>query len=421
MLEDLYPRVAGRFRSLPLLGPRAEDFVQWLAACGYRTVTRRNMLWTFPRIDRWLRRHGVQQLAEIDPAVLAQCRTVFFRRNGQPSATVRALGRYLTARGLIRAQCPESLTPSEHLVAEYAHYLETARGIAPVSIARQRVTAIRFLKHVRYDAHPARLGSITGNDIEALIRDRAQEVQRTSLRIFIGDLRGFLRFLAMRVEALSTFAPHIDTPRIYTQEQLPRALPWETVQALLASIDRRTACGRRDYAMLFLMATYGLRIGEVAALTLDDIQWRQGQLSVLQSKTKGRLLLPLTDQAGAVLIEYLRTARPPGVPFRHVFVNSRAPICPITAGAVTSAFRHRVRRSGLKIPFTGAHCLRHSYALHLLRRGMSLKLIGDLLGHRDAESTCIYLRLATEDLRQVPLAVPPATLVSPGTEVRSWA
>jgi site-specific recombinase XerD len=407
MLEDVVPRAAGRYRSLPLLGPSAEDFVSWLAARGYRKVTLINMIYTLPRIDRWLREHGVEQLVEIDPAILAQCWKAFVRRTCQPSAMVRALGQYLASRDLVRPGLPEPRTPSEQLAAEYGHHLETARGLTRETIENHARTAIRFLEQVGYAGDPARLTTVTGSDIEAFIRERAQQLRRTSLRETIAHLRGFLRFLTTRSEALAALDTNIDTPRIYTQEQLPRALPWETVQALLESLDRSTARGIRDYAMLFLTATYGLRVGEVVALTLDDINWRQCQLSVPQEKTRSRLVLPLTDRAGTVILDYLRNARPAGISCRRLFISNRAPVGPLGRAAVTAAFARHAQRSGLKIPFAGAHCLRHSYAVHLLRTGVSLKLIGDLLGHRSAESTCVYLRLATEDLRQVPLAVPP--------------
>lgn len=419
MLDDLVPRAAGRYRSLPLLGTRVEDFVRWLAARGYRAITLGDMLPTLARIDRWLRQHGVKQLANIDPAILTQCWEAFLRRPGQPSATVRALGHYLTSQSLVRTGLQQSLTPSQQLAGEYARHLATARGLAQSTIVSHAHSAARFLEHLGYDADPARLETLAGRDIEAFVCDRGRHLRRTSLQQLVAHVRGFLRFVATRVAALSTLDTSIDAPRIYRHEQLPRALPWETVQALLESIEPGTAVAVRDYAMIFLMATYGLRVGEVAALTLEDIQWRQRQLAVPQPKLHSRLMLPLTDRAGAVILHYLRAARPSGIACRHLFVTGRAPVVPLTRHSVSRAFARRARRSGLKIPFAGGHCLRHSYALHLLRRGLSLKLIGDLLGHHSAESTRVYLRLATDDLRQVPLAVPQAPVPCPQTGVRS--
>jgi integrase/recombinase XerD len=170
-------------------------------------------------------------------------------------------------------------------------------------------------------------------------------------------------------------------------------------------IDRRTRQGLRDYTMLFLIATYGLRACEVVALTLDAIDWRHRRLHVPSCKTSTPLTLPLTDAARVVLLQYLRRGRPSS-PLRELFLRERAPAGALERTAVGDVFQKWVRRSGLPIPFQGPHCLRHSYAVALLRRGVGLKTLGDLLGHRTAESTCAYLRLATDDLREVALAIP---------------
>jgi site-specific recombinase XerD len=222
----------------------------------------------------------------------------------------------------------------------------------------------------------------------------------------VAHLRSFLRFLATKGQCPSGLDATIDTPRLYRLEQLPRALPWETVQALLQSIDRHTAIGLRDYTMLVLIATYGLRISEVAALTLDHVHWREGWLQVPRCKTRDVLHLPLTDRVGEILVQYLQHARPAHVPCRALFLRSRTPIRALGPTAVSMVFDRWAKRSGLAIPFYGAHCLRHTYAVHLLHTGASLKTIGDLLGHRDRDSTYVYLRLATEELRDVALPVP---------------
>jgi len=201
----------------------------------------------------------------------------------------------------------------------------------------------------------------------------------------------------------------IDTPRLYREERLPRALPWETVRALLCSVNRSTPVGLRDYAMLLLIATYGLRTSEVVGLTLEAIEWRAKRLRVHQCKTAAPLWLPLTDAVGDSLTEYLRNGRP-SVPYREVFVRHRTPPGVLMGSGVTNAFQAWARRSGLEIPFHGPHCLRHSYAVHLLRQGVSLKTIGDVLGHRSPESTCVYLRLSVEDLRGVALGLPASSI-----------
>jgi site-specific recombinase XerD len=157
--------------------------------------------------------------------------------------------------------------------------------------------------------------------------------------------------------------------------------------------------------MFLLIATYGLRGCDIAGLKLNDIHWRTDKIQVNQSKTKCPLLLPLTDQVAEALLTYLREGRPQSS-YREIFLTVQAPIVPIQRQTVGYAFRNRVQRSTLDMPFRGVHCLRHSYAVRLLRQGVSLKNIGDLLGHHSAESTCVYLRLNVDDLREVALPLP---------------
>ena len=155
--------------------------------------------------------------------------------------------------------------------------------------------------------------------------------------------------------------------------------------------------------MLLLIATYG-RSSEIVALTLDDFARRQGELRVPRRKVEGVLTLPLTDDAGDAVLDYIRRGRPT-LPTRVLFLRVRPPAGLLKPTAVTEVFQTCARHSGLTISFQGPHCLRHSLAVQLLRQGVSLKAIGDVLGHRSLESTCLYLRLATE-LRDVALDLP---------------
>ena len=163
--------------------------------------------------------------------------------------------------------------------------------------------------------------------------------------------------------------------------------------------------GRRDYAIFLLITTYGLRTSEVAAIRLDDIEWRAARLRVPRPKTKTPIVLPLTRGVGAAIADYLRRDRH-DLPQREVFLRVRAPAGKLAPTAVTEAFQGWTRRARLPIPYQGPHCLRHSLAVHLLRQGTSIKAIGDLLGHRSNEATCVYLRLHVDDLRDVALEVP---------------
>jgi site-specific recombinase XerD len=325
------------------------------------------------------------------------------------------LNRYLEEQGLAAA-LPEPSSQSRTLLAAYANFLRDVRGISGLTVTAHVRTSAELLEHIDYETHPSRLRGLSGRDLEAFLLGTTRRQARATLQHTVAHLRALLRFLATQGEIRPGLETEIDTPRVYRLEQLPRSLPWETVQMFLRSIDRATPMGRRDYAMFLLIATYGLRSSEVAALTLDDVEWRAGRMRIFPRKGGHPLLLPLTDDVGAALAAYLRRGRP-HLPYREVFLRCRAPAGVIKRTAVTEAFQGWSRRSGLAIAFQGPHCLRHSYAVHLLRRGVRLKTIGDVLGHRSAEATCVYLRLSVEDLRDVALPAPSADSPVPATDV----
>jgi len=402
MLEEIYPRYHARFSALPLLGPHVEEFVVWLDAQGYPRLPIRLRLRELPRVVERLRQRGARRIEDLTYSDLLRLAPKDSQADVYLAAVVHSLARFFAAQGRLFRPVE---TPKEELVAAYRNHLDRVRGLAESTRLHHSATAAELLDLVGFNGDPARLRDLGAREIETFLRSVGKRVCRATLQHLVGHLRSFLRFLASRGLVTAGLASTIDTPRLYRGERLPRALPWDKVCAFLAAIDRSTPMGKRDYAMFLLIATYGLRSSEVAALGLGDIQWRAGRLRVPRPKTKTPLLLPLTDQVGAALIDYLRNARPQ-LSHRVVFLRVRAPAGPLRPTAVTEAFQGWTRRSGLPIPYKGAHCLRHSVAVHLLRQGTSLKTIGDLLGHRTAESTCVYLRLHVEDLRLVALDLP---------------
>jgi len=402
MLEEIYPRFHARILSLPLLGPHAEGFVAWLRAQGYPRLPICLRVRELPRVDALLRQRGVRRIGDLSAADLLRLAPKNARDDIYLSAVVRSLAQYFAAQG--RLVAPKA-TPQEKLIAEYRGYLERVCGLATSTSAFRGSTARELLSFVGFDGHPNRLHDLQSRDIEAFLRRAARRRCRASLQNTVVRVRSFLRFLASRGLVTSGLDACIDTPRIYRGERLPRALPWDTVRAFLAAIDRSTSMGKRDYAMFLLIATYGLRTCEVTALRLDDIEWRAGHLRVPRPKSNAPLILPLTDEAGAALIDYIHNARPKS-PHREIFLRVCAPEGRLRPTAVTDAFRGWTRRSGLPIPYKGPHCLRHSLAVRLLRQGAGLKTIGDLLGHRSPDSTSVYLRLHVEDLRDVGLNLP---------------
>ena len=418
MLVDLFPRVHQRYTSLAVIGPILDGYGTWLLQQGYSTDRARKHFRAAPRLVRRLQQRGVRSLMSLTHARLWGCAPTDSQEDPDLAVLVRQMARYCESE--LSLYPPPALTRIERRVATYRTYLEQVRGFAPSTLTHHGRTVGEFLAHMDYETHPTRLAALERQDLDTFLCAVGPRQSRASLQHVVGHLRAFLRFLASAGEIPTGLDTQIDTPRVYRGEQLPRALPWETVRALLQSIDRSSPMGRRDYAMFLLIATYGLRACEVVTLTLDDVQWRAERLCIPQRKTRGALWLPLTDEVGTALLDYLRhgraafNVRRQRVPFRggpprsyrELFLRCRTPTGVLKPTAVTEAFQAWSKRSGLAIPFQGAHCVRHSYAVHLLRSGLSLKTIGDLLGHRTLESTCVYLRLAVDDLRDVALPLP---------------
>lgn len=402
MLVDLFPRRHARFSSLPLLGPHLDDFVVWLSAQGYPRLPIRLRVRETPRVDTRLRRRGIRQVEDLSRAELLALAPRDSQDDIYLAAVVRSLASYLAARGVL---APPPSTKSQVLVQEYRSHLDQVRGLAETTMQHHASSASELLAFLRYDAEPRVLRRLTIRQVNTFIVRIAPRVCRESLQHTVAHLRSFMRYLVGRGEIAAGLERAIDTPRVYRGERLPRSLPWKTVQSFLAAIDRSTPMGRRDYAMFLLITTYGLRTSEVATLQLDDIEWRAGRLRVPRPKTKTPIVLPLTKEVGAAIAAYLRRDRP-DLSHREVFLRVRAPAGKLAPTAVTEAFQAWTRRGQLPIPYQGPHCLRHSLAVHLLRQGTSIKAIGDLLGHRSSEATCVYLRLHVDDLRDAALEVP---------------
>ncbi len=413
MLASLFPMAHVRYRSLPVLGGSLEGLCVWLLARGYTRLGIQRRMQAGASLARALLRRRVLSLGQLTAPALRSYAPLP-QRSGSPAqgALVRSLTQYLEELGEL---APTPTTPTQRRVADYARYLDRVRGLSDGTIRNHTTTITEFLHFVDHDARPQDLHELRGTDVEAFVAKIGERMGRDRLGHITTELRTFLRFLAARGEGPAALDAQVESPRIYRDERLPHALPWETVRTFLRSIDRTTPKGRRDYAIFLLIATYGLRASEVRALGLDDVGWRTCQIRVPRSKVGTPLLLPLTDEVGAALLEYLQRGRPNST-HRHLFLRVEFPLGPLGGGVVGSAFHAWARRAGIRLPVRGGpHCMRHALALHLLREGASVKTIGDLLGHRSAESTGVYLRLDVDDLRDVALPLP---AVSEPEEVR---
>lgn len=314
--------------------------------------------------------------------------------------THRLFRRYLRERGRLGAPAP--CQPRYRLKDEHLQRLVDLRGIAPATLVYDNWALTDFLTRV---LAPDELPSvITARKVEEFFRVRRPQLARRTFHHSVRVVRRFLRY-AFDTGSLADPLHEFELPQQFRFEQPPRALATAHVQGLLASIDRATAAGRRDHAMLHLMAGYGLRPGEIAALKRASIDWQDGTLTVEQSKTHSVLMLPLAPDTVQVLREYDQR-RDPAPLDAPLFASAQPPFGAISPCAVSVRFKVHARRSGLPIADASAYALRHSFAMRLLGAGVGMKLIGDLLGHRSLASTGTYLRIQTDMLRDAALDMP---------------
>jgi site-specific recombinase XerD len=283
-------------------------------------------------------------------------------------------------------------------------YLREVRGLAEATIVNYIPFVATFLKD-RFGDGSLALSQLCASDVARFVQRQASRLHRKRAKLLTSALRSFLQYVRYRGKTKLDLAAAVPAVTDWSMSSIPRGIAPEQVQQLLASIDRRTAMGRRDYAILLLLARLGLRSGEVAALDLDNIDWKVGQLSV-SGKSGQRSELPLSAELGEAIAAYLRRGRPQSTS-RRVFLRAKAPIRGFRgASGVGSIVRHCLQRAGLDAPTYGAHQFRHGLATQMLRQGASLDEIGEVLGHHNPQTTTIYTKVDLDALRELALPWP---------------
>lgn len=396
MLIDLFPKSHLRYQESPASSWLA-DFADWLERSGYshcaahRHVRR---LWHILEACGSVAPDAIFSEPELSAMFASPWRQSEFR------STQRAFERFLIDSGRFISE-PDRRRFSQ-LLDGYRLYLVEVRGLVPATISQHIKTADAFLALTVPDG--ASLRTLSAPAVERFVAAAGRRVKRQSLQHTVARVRAFLRF-CFDCGELCERLDCIDTPRAYRDELPPRALAWDIVQELLRSIDHASRCGCRDHAMLYLMAHYGLRPSEIVGLTLASVDRTNRSLRVEQSKTRSLLVLPLSEQALSVLERYIGSARPASA-YPQLFLRARAPSGPLKHTAVCDIYQKYSRLSKLPLLGSSSYSLRHTFAMRLLDSGVGVKVIGDLLGHHTLESTCVYLRLQTEALREVGLPVP---------------
>ena len=238
--------------------------------------------------------------------------------------------------------------------------------------------------------------------ISTFVAERSAGLATASVGLLCGALREFLRYAHRQGVLASDLSKTVDRPRTYRLSDIPRSISPAEVSQVLACVDRSSTRGKRDYAALLLLATYGLRSREIAALTLDHIDWKRERLSVPGRKGGHSTAFPLSSSVGEALVDYLQHGRPQSAE-RHVFFMAFAPVRPISHTAVSKLATKYLLKAGIQVPRPGSHTLRHSCVQRLVDADFSLKTIGDFVGHRSPKTTEIYTKVAVESLREIAL------------------
>lgn len=390
---------ASRVRITGPLKVYAPGFASELTRAGYTENATADQVRLLAHLSRWLAAQGLgaaDLTPEVGDAFLAARRADGYTLWLSRKALVPLL-QYLRGIGVAPPEPSAPLGPTDELLGRYRDYLNSERGLA-ASTVNGYVNFVRpFLRRREAADGTLRLEDLTVQDITAFVVAEVPGRPTGSAKLTVTALRSLLGFLHLAgtvARPLTSAVPSVAGTRL---AGLPKALEGEEVQRLLRSCDRTTAVGRRDFAVLTMLARLGMRRGEVASLTLEDIHWRVGEI-VVRGKGDRHEILPLPVDVGRAVVDYLRQGRPVAAS-RRVFLRVRAPHRPLTPGGITAIVVGAAYKAGL--PPIGAHRLRHTAATELLRAGAPLAEVGQLLRHRSSLSTAIYAKVDRNALRWI--------------------
>lgn len=407
------PRTLNKLRSGPL-GKLLEGFCDWLLEHGFTRSTIRNHLSNVNHLNQHLDTRsdaGWQTLSSQDVnsffkefSLRARNRGPLDQHLSRVKFSISRFIEYLRASGLFE---PLASTPIyQPLRDAYLQWMRDYQHAAAGTIELRSRSISQFLQWLGPQATPQGCLELTAETVERFFLPYAQKMGRSARHSMQAALRTFLRFCFHHGYVQQPLDRAVPTLRTYKLATVPRGLSDEQALKVLRSIDRNTHVGQRDYAIIKLLYTYGVRGGQVRALRLEDIDWAHNQILFRASKHGKDSLLPLTVEAGESLLEYLKNARPRSSD-PHVFLTSRAPYHALAhANALSAIVERHLRRADIEVSSKGAHAFRHCFATRMLQQGHSLKAIADVLGHRHLSTTFIYTKVDFNSLKQVALGWP---------------
>jgi site-specific recombinase XerD len=394
------------------LGPQIERYVQWLDEQHASNATIRQHVRALTHFNDFVLARGVTQLQELPAHVDAfverwKAEHGGWCKSAQDVASVVAQSRNPVER-MLCVTLPGYTRPSNKPALPFSvaapgffTFLVNEKGLRPTTLHSYTHTLRPFEAYlVRADIA---LSEVTPACISEFLNERAKTLHKAGMLNSACALRVFLRYLHREGIVPTDLMRSVPRGRVYRQASLPRAIRWEDVERLLASIDQRSELGKRDYAILVLLASYGLRAREIAALCLEDFDWPHAQISIPMRKGGHSTRYPLSATAGEAVIGYLQVRRT-DVAHREVFLRAMAPYAPMLHSAVSAMVSARMRRADIHVRRGGSHTLRHACVQHLVEADVPFKVIGDYVGHRAPASTLVYGKVAVHKLRELVIA-----------------
>jgi len=415
MLERYFirPKTVDRYRS-SWIGEPIEKYVEWLASEGYaprNVFSRVPIVWHFGEfarahgatawqhlpdhldafVEHWVRERGGNRKTD------SARRKAGFEARNPAEQMMRLLLPDLERRG----KSSWKGQPFPGRIGDFFVHLREERGLRDATVNHYRHYLVQFERYLARIGL-AELAQLSPPILGAFITESSTYLCRNSVRNLCGVLRVVLRYLHREQLIARNLSESVEFPRSYRHSTIPRAISWDDVRRVLSAVDRRTPAGKRDYAILLLLVTYGLRGHEVASLTLDHFDWKRDRLRVPERKAGHSTAYPLSPTVGGAVVDYLKHGRPETAD-RYVFFRVLAPMAPLSSAAVSSRAAYYLKRAGIDVPRAGAHTLRHTCVQRLVDAEVPFKVIGDYVGHSSPDSTAIYTKVATEALRQVAL------------------
>jgi site-specific recombinase XerD len=397
------PSLLDRLRVGPLAS-YLETYLKRIESEGFLPSSVPMQMYAIARFSNWLQTMQLD-LHQLDEATIEQ----FLHRDPNivhcaETASLRRFLALLRESGLTAAKLPESKSSRQRFIDEYRSYLRQERGLAEASLLNYVPFAEELLSS-RFGDSDLDFAKLTATDVTKFIQGRAHQLSPGRAKLLVTALRSFLRYLRYRGEISVDLAACVPSVAVWSLSTVPKFLPAGTVQRFLDQCERNTPDGKRNYAVLLLLARLGLRACEIVSMSLDDIDWESGRLTI-RCKGGRWTQLPLPSDVGEAIAIYLRSGRPRSG-CRHVFLRHRAPIHGFTQSTTVSTIvRRALIRAGIDSVRKGAHLFRHTLATDLLREGSSLDEIGELLRHRSPNTTVVYAKVDLVTLRTLALPWP---------------